>query len=75
MSKSKFSDRLREVRQRRGLTATALSQRAGLHITAISLLEGDKRLPGFETMVALAKALNVSADFLLGLSKEMRGLG
>ena len=62
-----FRTRLREAREHSGLTHDELSAAAGLHITAISHFECGRRLPSFHNLIALARALNVSADELLGL--------
>ena len=60
--------RPRQIRERRGLTRKALSESTGLTVQAIANIEVGRRKPAFETLVALAKALEVSLDALAGLS-------
>jgi len=62
-----IAKRLREFRRRRGLTQVELADRVGISQAMLSEYElGDVRLHG-ELVAALAKALQVSADELLGL--------
>lgn len=55
----KFGERVRELRDARGLTQEALADAAGLHRTHISLIETGKRSVQLETIEQLAKALKV----------------
>ena len=41
--------------------------------SAIAHFEGNRRKPSFANVRTLAKALNVSSDFLLGRSASMEG--
>lgn len=51
---------LAEARRRKGLTQDVLAERAGVDQTTISSLEtGRKASPKFDTVVRLAKALDV----------------
>jgi transcriptional regulator with XRE-family HTH domain len=52
---------LRELRRDRGLTLEAVSVLAGISAMEVSLLERGKVRPRPETIVALAKALRISA--------------
>jgi ribosome-binding protein aMBF1 (putative translation factor) len=56
---------LRQERERRGLSMTALAQRSGISQPMISLLESGGRKPSLETLLRLALALEVSPDELL----------
>lgn len=59
--------RLREIRQRRGLTQAELATQLGIDQTLVSNYErGAARLHG-ALVAGFAKALHVSADELLGL--------
>ncbi len=62
--------RLKEARQRSGMKQNELADLIHVSRQAYSLYERGKRRPGWETMIALSKALNVSTDFLLGLSDD-----
>lgn len=58
-------DNLRKARQRAGLTLRALSERSGVHAATICDIEqGRNRRPGYDKVVALARACGVSPDDL-----------
>jgi transcriptional regulator with XRE-family HTH domain len=57
--------RLRQARQRRGLTLRELSQAAGLSIAALSQIETERRPLDVEYALALAAALGVAIDELV----------
>ncbi len=60
------------MRLKRGFTQVTLAKRAGLTSTVISHYESyeDARSPGFDSIIALVDALDVSSDYLLGLSHD-----
>jgi transcriptional regulator with XRE-family HTH domain len=60
-----FGERLREARLDRGLSQDALAATAQLHHTHISLLERGRRDPTLETLVRLARALNLTPGELV----------
>ena len=61
-----FTRRLREVRQQQGLDQTDLAEKTGIPATSISHFETRRRRPSVGTLYALAEALDVSMDFLVG---------
>lgn len=61
-----FAVRLREARERQGLSQAELSQRAEMQPSAIAHFEANRRKPSFENVRRLAKALDVSSDYLMG---------
>jgi transcriptional regulator with XRE-family HTH domain len=64
--RQQFADNLRHHRERRDLSQEALAAICGLHRTEISLLERRKRSPRLETIVILARGLELrSAGELL----------
>ena len=63
-----FGTRLRIVRETRGLTQYALSKLAGIPPSAIAHFECGDRLPSYVNLQRLGRALDVSGDYLLGLS-------
>lgn len=68
-----FAKRLRYAREElRKLTQGQLGEKAGLPSTSISHFENEEgtRKPSFDNLRALAKALDVSTDFLLGRSES-----
>jgi transcriptional regulator with XRE-family HTH domain len=72
-TEDQFGERLIAARDARRLTQTELAQKAGLQPAAIGHFERNRRKPSFANVRALAKALNVSSDYLLGRSSEMEG--
>jgi transcriptional regulator with XRE-family HTH domain len=61
-----FAENLRRQRTNAGLSQEALADRCDLHRTEISLLERSKRSPRLETIVILARGLDLpSAGVLL----------
>jgi transcriptional regulator with XRE-family HTH domain len=57
-----FAGRLKELREQAGLTQQQLADKAGLSKFGISDLEQGRRIPGWDTVLALASALGVSTD-------------
>ncbi len=62
MSGSNVGARIRFFRQSRGWSQEELAASAGLSPRTISDLERGLRLPGYKTLVALARAVEVSVD-------------
>ena len=58
---------LKLLRKKRGLTQSELANKVGLTLTAIAAYEVGRVHIADVTLVDIAKALNVSADELLGL--------
>ena len=66
--------RVRKVRRAQDLTQEQLAAKAKLNAITISRLEkGTAKAVYADTVAALARALGVSADYLLGLSDTERG--
>jgi transcriptional regulator with XRE-family HTH domain len=57
-----FAERLRQLRQEAGLTIQALADKAGLHREGVAQLERNRRQPTWETVIALADALDISTE-------------
>lgn len=66
-SEAVFGARLREARERQGLSQAELADRSGMQPSAIAHFEANRRKPSFENVRRLAKALSVTADYLLGV--------
>lgn len=65
-----FSERLKIERRKAGFTNESLAEEAGLSIdTLISYTRADPSMPNIVNAAALATALNVSLDYLCGLSE------
>lgn len=61
-----FAVRLREARNRKDLKQREMAEHLKIGIRSYQNYEGGQREPDFETLVALADLLGVSADYLLG---------
>ena len=68
-----FGVRLRVARESRDLNQTELAKVSGLQPAAIGHFESGRRKPSFANIRALAKALKVSSDYLLGRANSMEG--
>jgi transcriptional regulator with XRE-family HTH domain len=68
--RQQFAENLRSNRERLGLSQEALAEICDLHRTEISLLERCKRSPRLETIVILARGLELSSpgELLEGIS-------
>jgi len=56
---------LRKIREKRGMTQTALAERVGVHRVTIAYLESGARQPSMDLLQRLAKALKVKVAELL----------
>lgn len=65
-----FAERLREVRQSRGMTQAELARRADVSPTHLSELENADIAPGIDLVDRLARALGTSVADLLPPSAE-----
>ena len=63
-----FAKRLRELRIVEGLSQEELAYKVGLTQRKVSKLEKLQLAPSPEVIVNIAKAFEVSADYLLGLN-------
>lgn len=61
-----FGQRLKELRNERGISQNELSKHIGVSKSSVNMYERDEREPGFETLEAIADFFNVNMDYLLG---------
>lgn len=69
-SNSLVGKRIKEQRERLGLTQAKLAEDAEITPAAISQIEAGDRIPSSPILRKLASALGVSSDFLLGATKD-----
>jgi len=62
----KFSKRLKELRQEKGLTQEAVSNATGISRSCIAMYELNQRLANITALIALADFFNVTLDYLTG---------
>lgn len=69
-----FRKRLHESMQERGFNQSELSRETGVDRSTLSqlLAEENLRMPRADTVASLARSLQVSSDWLLGLSQDSR---
>ncbi len=66
-----FSQRLKEARNNKNMTQRQLADKIGVSATTLTNYETNKsKVPGADTLVLLAEALDVSIDWLLGNEKK-----
>ena len=61
-----FTERLKELRLKKGLTQTELGEKVGVKQNTFTNWEKGKREPSFENLIKLADLLEVSLDCLFG---------
>lgn len=76
MNKKQVGKRIREVRLLREMTQLKLSKKTKFDRFRLSRYENhpDKQLPSATAIFKIAKALNVTSDYLLGLSNQLQEL-
>ena len=60
-----LGQRVRDLRERAGVSQEQLAERGDLHVTYISGIERGRRNPGLNILARLAKALKVSLPILV----------
>jgi len=65
-----FSSRLKLVRNLKNLTQQELGKKIGKNGSAIGLYEQGRRVPDINTLRKMTEVLDVSADFLLGITSK-----
>ena len=63
-----FVSRLEQARYEKGLTQTKLASKVGITKSAMSCYIRRKRIPRGDILVSIARALDVSIDYLVGTS-------
>src|SRR5215217_3959099 len=63
---AEIGPRLRRLRERRGLTLTALAAQTGVSKSTLSRLENGERKPSLELLLPLADAFHMPLDELVG---------
>lgn len=64
---NKFSERLKEVLRERDMSQVALAKKIGMSQGVVNNYCTGKREPTLDVLVSICRALNESADYLLGL--------
>jgi transcriptional regulator with XRE-family HTH domain len=70
---SLFVERLRESREKAGLSQKQLSRLCGLNLNQINRYERGSQEPTFFIMKKIAEVIGVSLDYLAGLTDDPNG--
>lgn len=62
-----YGKRIRELRQAKGITQSQLADKLSTTASTIGKYEREALQPNIETVIALCKLFEVSADYLIGL--------
>ena len=65
-----FSTRIKELREKAGLSMDQLAKRLGITKSRINMWENNGTVPRMNVLVELAKFFNVTTDYLLGNDDE-----
>lgn len=68
-----FSDRLKGQRIARGITQAEMAREFGVSARTIYMWESGERKPDITTLVQIAKYMEVTTDYLLGLTDDPQG--
>lgn len=65
-----LNENIRKIRQARNMSQVELARSLGVSKQSVSNWENDNIQPSVEMLIKIALKLNVSTDFLLGLSDK-----
>ena len=71
---ARFNERLRSLREGKGLTQQQLADKLELSKSSVNMYERGEREPGFETLEAIAGIFNVDMNYLYGKSNVRKSL-
>jgi len=60
----RFGDKIREIRERKGITLKSVADKVGLSESLISQIERNKVSPSIDTLFAVSEALEIDIDYL-----------
>lgn len=70
MCKETFAETLRKLLRNKGLSASELARKADISVASVNFYLNGKRCPDAPALYKLCRALDTSADYLLGLSTD-----
>jgi transcriptional regulator with XRE-family HTH domain len=74
-SRNQFGDRCLQMRALRNLSQTDLCMRADISNGVLSSIENHRRSPTVPIVVKVCLALEVSADYMLGIANDNKPVG
>ena len=69
-----FGDKIREVRERKGITMKEVARRAGLSESLISQIERNRISPALDTLLSIVDILNIDLEYLFSDYKKERNV-
>lgn len=69
-----LTDRLKTLREQKGLTRKEVSEAVGLESSTYGKYEKGQRQPSYQILLALAEFYNVSVDYLTGHSPSSKAV-
>ena len=70
----RFGEKIRAVRERRGLTLREVAERAGVSESLVSQIERNRVSPAIDTLLSLADALDIDFEYLFSDLKKERAV-
>lgn len=67
-----ISERLKEIREKRGLSKKELALKIGVSPSTITRYEKDGRIPKLTILKKISEALNVPINYLLGKEEDIK---
>lgn len=68
--KNDFGQRVRALRDKKGLSQKDLADRLGMPRSIVSTYENGRRMPTYGKLIKLAYVFGVSTDYLLGVEND-----
>ena len=65
-----INERIKTLREEKGLNGLKASQALGINATVLHHIEKGRNLPSAEMIIKICNLFNVSVDWLLGLKEE-----
>ena len=65
-----FSEKLKEIRRRDGITQLQAAKQLGVSLGAVGNWESGKRTPDADMLVQIADTFGVTVDYLLGRTED-----
>ena len=66
---NKFAERIKDIREENKISQNRLAELCNVQQSCVSKWERGVTLPDAEMIVVICKALNVSSDYLLGITE------
>lgn len=65
-----FSERIKEVRESKGLSQTIVAEKLGVSKQSVANWENGNVMPSIDMLIKISRYFNVSSDYLLGMENK-----